>query len=255
MNRSAAIAGVVVTVVTGVVSCAPVGSSPATGSAPAASTAAAADTSHAIGLTAEQRTRGWRSLFDGRTTAGWRGYRTPSVPAGWSVVDGTLTKSGPVGDLLSAEKFADFQLAFDWKISHGGNAGVFYRGTEEYDHIYWSAPEYQLLDDSLHADGKNRLTSAGAAYALYSAPAGIVKPADQWNSSLIVVQGNRVQHWLNGQKLLEYDLGSADWEARIKVSKFVAYPRFGRATTGYVGFQGDHEGTLTLRNIRIREIR
>jgi hypothetical protein len=254
MQRSVAIAAVVAQLAIVVVSCAPAGSSRASGSAAAVS-AGVTDTSGATGLSAEQRARGWKALFDGRTTAGWRGYRTPTVPAGWSVVDSALTKSGPIGDLLSAEQFGDFQLAFDWKISHGGNAGVFYRGTEEYDHIYWSAPEYQLLDDALHGDGKNRLTSTGAAYALYPAPAGVVKPADQWNSSLIVVQGNRVQHWLNGQRLLEYELTSPDWEAKVKASKFVEYPRYGRATRGYIGFQGDHEGTLTLRNIRIREIK
>jgi len=82
-----------------------------------------------------------------------------------------------------------------------------------------------------------------------------VKPAGQWNSTLITVQGNRVQHWLNGQKLLEYDIASADWLGKVKASKFNDYPNYGRAARGYIGFQGDHEGTLTLRNVRIREIR
>jgi hypothetical protein len=83
----------------------------------------------------------------------------------------------------------------------------------------------------------------------------VVKPADQWNSTLIVVNGNTVQHWLNGQKLLEYELGSADWTAKVKASKFAAYPNYGRAARGYIGIQGDHDGTLSLRNIRIREIK
>jgi hypothetical protein len=99
------------------------------------------------------------------------------------------------------------------------------------------------------------LTSAGAAYAVYPSPAGVVKPAGQWNSSLIVINGNHVQHWMNGQKLLEYDLGSPDWEAKVKASKFVAYPNYGRASRGYIGLQGDHDGTLSIRNLRIREIK
>jgi hypothetical protein len=206
-------------------------------------------------VTAEQRAAGWRPLFDGRTTAGWRGYKSQAMPAAWHVVDGTLTKAGTTEDIITADQFGNFELAFDWKLSPGGNAGVFYRGTEEYDHIYWSGPEYQLLDDSLHEDGKSRLTAAGAAYALYPAPAGIVKPANEWNSALIVVQGSRVQHWMNGQKLLEYELGSADWEAKVKASKFNDYPHYGRAARGYIAFQGDHDGTLSLRNIRIRELR
>jgi hypothetical protein len=132
---------------------------------------------------------------------------------------------------------------------------VFYRGTEEYDHIYWSAPEYQLLDDAGHPDGKSRLTSAGADYGLYPSPAGVVKPADQWNSTLIVANGNTVQHWLNGQKLLEYEIGSPDWESKVKASKFVAYPNYGRAKRGYIAIQGDHDGSLSIRNVRIREIK
>jgi hypothetical protein len=203
-------------------------------------------------LTQEQQAAGWRQLFDGRTTAGWRGYKEQTVPAGWHVVDGMLTKDASTGDIITTDQFGNFELALDWKLGPGGNAGLFYRGTEEYDHIYWSAPEYQLLDDSLHPDGKSRLTAAGAAYALYPAPPGIVKPANQWNSTLIVVQGARVQHWMNGQKLLEYELGSPDWEAKVKASKFNEWPHYGRAQRGYIGIQGDHEGVLTLRNIRIR---
>jgi hypothetical protein len=206
------------------------------------------------GVTAEQQAAGWRSLFDGTSTAAWRGYKSQTFPAGWHIVDGTLTKSGPQEDIITRDQFGNFELAFDWKLSTGGNAGLFYRGTEEYDHIYWSAPEYQLLDDANHPDGKSRLTSAGAAYALYPSPAGIVKPANQWNSSLIVVQGARVQHWLNGQKLLEYELWSPDWEAKVKASKFNDYPNYGRAKSGYIGIQGDHDGELSIRNVRIRPL-
>jgi hypothetical protein len=205
-------------------------------------------------LTAEQRAAGWRLLFDGRTTAGWRGYKRADVPTGWHVVDGILTKATSTGDILTADQFGDFELSLDWKLSSGGNAGIFYRGTEEYDHIYWSAPEYQLLDDARHPDGRDRLTSAGAAYALYSPPAGVVKPAGEWNSTRIVAKGAHVEHWLNGTKLLEYELWSPDWEARVKASKFGEWPNYGRAKRGYIGIQGDHDGELSLRNIRIREL-
>ena len=128
------------------------------GNAPAVST-----TSGAVALTPEQKAAGWRSLFDGTSTSAWRGYKSPAFPAGWRIVDGVLTKSGSVGDLVSKDQFGNFELALDWNLAAGGNAGIFYRGTEEYDHIYWSAPEYQLLDDANHPDGKSRLTSAGAA--------------------------------------------------------------------------------------------
>jgi Domain of Unknown Function (DUF1080) len=204
-------------------------------------------------ITEAERAAGWRLLFDGKTTTGWRGYKTTAIPAGWRVVDGILNKAVGTGDILTADQFGDFELTFDWKLAPGGNAGVFYRGTEEYDHIYWSAPEFQLLDDARHADGASRLTSAGAAYALYPSPAGIVKPGGEWNSARILVRGAHVEHWLNGTKLLEYELWSPDWTAKVKASKFIDYPNYGRAKRGYIGIQGDHDGELSLRNVKIRE--
>jgi hypothetical protein len=202
-----------------------------------------------------QQKGGWRSLFDGATTTGWRGYQKPEVPAGWKVEGGTLTKEVATGDLITTDSFGDFELALDWKIGPGGNAGLFYRGTEEYDHVYWSAPEYQLLDDASAPDGRSRLTAAGAAYGLYPAPAGIVKPAGEWNSTRIVVKGAHVEHWLNGQKLLEYELWSPDWEAKVKASKFAVWPNYGRAHRGHIAIQGDHDGVLALRDIKVREIK
>ena len=244
---AAARAAIVSQLVLVIAGCTPVGNStPASGAATA---------SGAVPLTSEQRAAGWRSLFDGTGTSAWRGYKKETMSAGWNIVDGVLTKTGSVDDIMTKDQFGNFELAFDWKLSPGGNAGVFYRGTEEYDHIYWSAPEYQLLDDALHPDGKSRLTSAGADYGLYPAPPNVVKPADQWNSTLIVANGNTVQHWMNGQKLLEYEIGSPDWEAKVKASKFVAYPRYGRAAKGYIALQGDHDGTLSVRNVRIRELK
>jgi hypothetical protein len=246
MHGAAARAAIISQLALLALACTPMGNS-----TPASSSSTA---SGAAPLTSEQRAAGWRSLFDGTNTTAWRGYKAQSLPAGWQIVDGVLAKKGSVGDLMTKDQFGNFELALDWKLSPGGNAGVFYRGTEEYDHIYWSAPEYQLLDDAVHPDGKSRLTSAGSDYALYPSPAGIVKPADQWNSTLIVVKGNTVQHWLNGQKLLEYEIGSADWQAKVKASKFVAYPKYGTAAKGYIGIQGDHDGALSIRNVRIREL-
>jgi len=196
-----------------------------------------------------------RVLFDGTSLDAWRGYKSAAPPAGWRIVDGTLAKDGSVGDLVSKDEFGNFELELEWKIGDAGNSGIFYRGTEEYDHIYWSAPEYQLLDDINGADNKTRLTCAGAAYAVYPSPAGHLKPVGEWNAAKIVANGPHVEHWLNGVKLLEYELGSADWAARVKASKFAAWPNYGRAARGHIGLQGDHSGTLAFRNIRIRELR
>ena len=198
---------------------------------------------------------GWRALFDGRTTNGWRGYRADKVPDGWTVVDGMLTKEASADDLLTTDQFGDFELSLEWRIGPGGNAGIFYRGTEEYQKVYWSAPEYQLLDDAAARDGQSRLTAAGAAYGLYPAPAGVVKAAGEWNATRIVARGAHVEHWLNGRKLLEYELWSPDWEAKVAASKFRSWPGYGRAKRGHIAIQGDHDGILSLRSIRIRELR
>lgn len=213
-----------------------------------ASTTAPAPTTSATGTAAQA---GWRSLSG---LSAWRGYKTTEVPAGWDAADGIISKENGIGDLVSRDQFANFELDFDWKIASGGNAGIFYRGTEEYDHIYWSAPEYQLLDDANAPDGKNRLTSAAAAYAVYPPPAGVVKPAGEWNSTRIIVNGAHVEHWLNGQKVVDYELWSPDWKAKVAASKFNDYPNYGLAKKGFIGVQGDHNGALSLRNIRIREL-
>jgi Domain of Unknown Function (DUF1080) len=196
----------------------------------------------------------WRVLFDGKSLSAWRGYKTDKIPDGWKIVNGTLAKETPVADIVSKDEFGDFELEIDWKIGEAGNSGIFYRGTEEYDHIYWSAPEYQLLDDTKAADNKTRLTCAGAAYALYPSPPGHLKPVGDWNTTRIVARGPHVEHWLNGVKLLEYELGSPDWQAKVKASKFNDWPNYGRAAKGHIAMQGDHTGSLAFRNIRIRPL-
>jgi Domain of Unknown Function (DUF1080) len=203
-------------------------------------------------LTEAERAAGWRLLFDGQTTNGWRGYKSQTVPAAWHVAGGALAKDTGTADLITTDKYANFDLQLDWKVAPRGNAGIFYRGTEEYDHIYWSGPEYQLLDDKGHVDGKYRLTAAGSDYAVYPSPKGYLHPAGHWNHTRILVDGNHVEHWLNGHKMVSYDLGSPDWQSRVKKSKFAMFPNYGKATTGYIGIQGDHDGALALRNIKIK---
>ena len=197
---------------------------------------------------------GWRVLFDGKNLAAWRGWAAGDIPKGWHIVGDTLAKEGEVDDLVTRERFGNFELELQWKIGKGGNSGIFYSGTREYDHIYWSGPEYQLLDDANNPDGRNRLTAAAAAYALYAPPAGVVKPYGEWNTTRIVVNGAHVEHWLNGEKVVEYELWSSAWKARVAASKFSKYPHYGLAQRGYLGIQGDHDGALAVRNIRIREL-
>jgi hypothetical protein len=197
-------------------------------------------------------TAGWRTLFDGKLLDTFRGWRSDGMPQGWHVVDGTLAKEGHVDDLVTRDQFGNFELELEWKIGRAGNSGIFYRGTREYDEIYWSGPEYQLLDDANAPDGRNRLTAAASAYGLYAPPAGVVKASGEWNKTRIVIKGDHVEHWLNGQKVVEYDLGSTDWRAKVADSKFSEYPHYGLAKSGLIGIQGDHPGSLALRHMRIR---
>jgi hypothetical protein len=173
------------------------------------------------------------------------------VPEGWQVVDGALTRVGQAGDLITREVFGDFELELEWMVAEGGNSGIMYRVTEEAAETYQTGPEMQVLDDARHPDGGSRLTSAGAVYGLYPAPAGVVKPAGEWNAVRIVVHGSQVEHWLNGIEVAAYQLGSTDWVARVAASKFREWPGYGRAAAGHIALQ-DHGDRVAYRNIRIR---
>jgi hypothetical protein len=210
----------------------------------------------AASLGADQATPAgqWRPLLKDHSAPDWRGWQAPGLPAGWHVAGGVLSKDGDVDDLVTTRDYANFELELEWNIGKAGNSGIFYRGTREYDHIYWSAPEYQLLDDANTEDGRSPLTAAGSAYALYGVPPTVVKPFGEWNKTRLVVRGHHVEHWLNGAKVVEYDFGSEDWKKRVAASKFVKYPHYGLASSGLIGIQGDHPGALAIRNIRVREL-
>ncbi len=198
---------------------------------------------------------GWMLIFDGVSMEGWRGYNREDLPGGWQAEDGTLTRAARGGDIIyGAKQFVDFDLRIDWKVQEGGNSGVFYRAEEGVNAIFKSAVEMQVLDDANHVDGRSPLTSAGAVYGLYPAPRGVVKPAGEWNSARVIARGPHVEHWLNGVKVGEYELGSPEWNALLAGSKFVEWPEFGTSLRGYIGLQ-DHGDQVWYRNIKIRELR
>ena len=194
---------------------------------------------------------GWRPLFSGGSTAAWRGYRRPDVPPGWQVVDGALTRVEPAGDLVTVEQFGDFELAFEWRIAPGGNSGVMFHVSEDHEAPWETGPEYQILDDEAHRDGLDPRTSAGANYALHAPEADETRPAGEWNEARLVVRGPHVEHWLNGAKLLEYELWSDDWSQRVAASKFGAMPDYGTRPRGHIVLQ-DHGARVAYRNIRVR---
>lgn len=195
----------------------------------------------------------WKSLLDESAT-GWRGYRQTSLPDGWKVVDSALTRVAQGGDIVyGAEEFGDFELELEWKIQPAGNSGIFFRAVETTEFIYENAPEIQVIDNIAHPDNKTEFTLSGSNYGLHPAPRNAVKPVGEWNSVRIVVRGPHVEHWLNGQQVVNYELWSPDWEQRVKDSKFAQWPSYGRATRGYIGLQ-DHGDWVAYRHIRIRPL-
>jgi hypothetical protein len=212
-------------------------------------------------LTDEEKQAGWRLLFDGRTTASWRGFKSKNMPASWRVEDGSLLsrpgKGDSRGDIVTVDQFDDFELRLDWKMTRGGNSGVIYRATEEYRNVWDSGPEYQILDNKGHVDGLNPLSSAGGCYAAFAPPKDVTRPLGQWNQTQIVARGNHVQHWLNSEKLLEYEIGSERWRAHVKTSKFFAsaygQSNWGRSLKGHIGLQ-DYGGAIEFRNIKVRAL-
>lgn len=197
---------------------------------------------------------GWTNVIQGNSAPLLTGWTHPGtgLPAGWTIHDGVLSKSGPVDDLVSKRKYKDFDLELEWNIGKEGNSGIFYRATHQYDEVYWTGPEYQLLDDQNAPDGKHRMTAAGSVYAMYPSPAGVVHPYGHWNKARIVVRGNHVTYWMNGRRIIDYDLGSPDWKKRVAASKFSAYPGYGRAPEGLIGIQGNHPGSIEIRDMRIK---
>jgi hypothetical protein len=202
-------------------------------------------------LTAEERAAGWRPLVEGSSLAGWHNYHSIGAVTGWRAENGVVTRIGRGGDLVTDEQFGNFELALDWKLPPGGNSGVIYRIADTGEATYMTGPEMQVLDDARHADGRSPLTSAGAIYGLYPVPRGVVKAAGEWNSARLLVNGNHVEHWLNGTLMGQTELGSPDWEQRVAASKFKAWPGYGRSARGRIGLQ-DHGDTVSFRNIRIR---
>jgi len=217
-------------------------------------------------LTRTEIDEGWVLLFDGETSAGWRGYGMESFPdSGWAIQDGTLIcqgsgrgeAGGVGGDVMTVKKYKWFRLNYEWKISEGGNSGVFYLVRERDDQrIWYGAPEMQIVDNLNHPDGEVEIHCAGSMYGLYPAPKDAVKPLGEWNQASILVYKGTVEHTLNGKKLFQAHLWTPEWNANVDTSKFMEFnPDFANvADEGYIGLQ-DHGDDVWFRNIKIKEMK
>jgi hypothetical protein len=210
-------------------------------------------------LTEAEKKAGWKLLFDGKTTHGWRGYRMQTMPPGWKVIDGALVRvhggAGGMGagggdDIVTTAEYENFDLQLEWKLGPKGNSGVLYRVSEAPVTAWHFAPEVQILDNAAHKK-RDKRQHAGACYDLYPATKDMTKPLGEWNHLRILVNGAHVEHWLNGEKVVEYELWSDDWNRRVAASKHKGRPEFGTFRKGYIALQ-DHTDRLEFRNIKIR---
>lgn len=182
----------------------------------------------------------------------FRGYQTEEIPSGWSVEDKTLIFNGVgSGDIITKDTFQDFELQVEWNVSEGGNSGIMFRVGLGDSAPYLTGPEFQILDDAKHADKASELTAAGALYGLYPAERKKVRDAGKWNSSRIVVEGNKVTHYLNDSRVVVAEIGSDDWNQRLAKSKFKDWEKFATLESGHIAFQ-NHGDPVKFRRIRIK---
>ena len=216
-------------------------------------------------LTEDEKTAGWELLFDGSTLDGWKRYNQDTIGPLWSTKDGMIICDGTGlgegtknvgGSLTTTRQFGNFELTAEWKITKGGNSGILYHVVEkpEYKTDHDTGPEYQVMDD-LGWDGELReAQKAGSNYDMYAAPATKkLMPVGEWNTSHIVYNNGHVEHWLNGEKVVEFEEGSDDFNERYKKSKWVEYPGWNTSKTGAFSLQ-DHGAAVYYRNIKVRAL-
>lgn len=195
-------------------------------------------------------------MHEALTRDAWRAYRAQDFPTESWTVEGNVIRAradGPRTHLVSRARYGDFELCFDWCVPEGGNSGVLYRVSEDYEEPWESGPEMQLLDDPRHPDGMNPTTSCGALYDLL--PSSLMEPLPpaMYTSARLVVRGTNVEHWLAGQQVLAYDLSDPVFRRHVEHSKFKDCPAFGTVPEGHIVLQ--HHGTgASFRNLRIRAL-
>lgn len=212
---------------------------------------------------APARKTAWVSLFNGKDLSGWHSFNKTKPVQNWEIEDGALVCLGSVkgtdtgGDIVSDKQYANFELAWEWKIDKGSNSGVLYHVVEDpkYTATYVTGPEYQIIDDiNWMPDKLEEWQKTGADYAM-TIPNGSKKlmPVGQWNTSRIVFNNGHVEHWLNGKKILEFTAWSPEWEKKKAEGKWKDHPEYGLAKLGHIALQ-DHGHKAYFKNIRVREL-
>jgi len=217
-------------------------------------------------LTEEEKAGGWELLFDGTTLEGWKRFNHDTIGPLWSVKEGAILCDGEGltegtanvgGSLITTRQFGNFDLTLEWKISAGGNSGVLYHVVEDpkYKHDYETGPEFQVMDDAgWKGESLHDAQKAGSNYDMFPAPATKkVNPVGEWNTARILYNNGHVEHWLNGEKVVEFEEGSADFTERYKKSKWVDYPDWNKFKSGSIALQ-DHGAPVYFRNLKIKSL-
>lgn len=216
-------------------------------------------------LTAEEKAEGWQLLFDGKTTKGWRNFNQDTIGKSWQVIDGELTlvtikdngawKATHGGDIITDKRYQDFELSLEWKISDCGNSGIMFNVQDGED--YWapwqSGPEMQVLDNRCHPDADIKTHRAGDLYDMISCSEELFSGANEWQQARLISKDGKVEHWLNGKKLVEYTMHTAEWRTMKSKSKFADMKAFGAFKEGHIALQ-DHSDRVAFRNIKVREL-
>jgi hypothetical protein len=208
-------------------------------------------------LTEAQVADGWQLLFNGEDLEGWRGFRMDEVSPEWKVENGTMhfyaTHGGEgFGDIMTREQYANFILELEWKLSAGCNSGILFRVTEDYEQEYMTGPEMQVIDGSEEYYPELKDTQqVGANYGLHPASKDTVKPVGEWNHVRLVADGAHVEHWLNGETIVEYELWTDAWKEMVSKTKFAEWPGYGMNKKGHIVLQ-DHGAPVWYRNVKIK---
>jgi hypothetical protein len=205
----------------------------------------------------QQKKQGWKLLFDGTTTKGWRHYKNQEAD-NWSIANGELfCKVGGVtkkrADLITIDQYENYELEIDWKIAPKENSGIIYMVTEENEHSFESGPEYQLIDDKGYPAELTDKQLSGANYDMHPPSAKLVKPAGEYNHTRIVINKGHVEHWLNGTKVVDYQLWTPEWEQLKAISKWKDVKAYGMSKKGHIALQ-DHGGGVYFKNIKLRRL-
>lgn len=213
--------------------------------------------------TEQEVPNGWTSLFDGKTLNGWHNYATNTISDEWQVKDGAMVftpdpnKKGGINNLVTDNDYTDFTLSIDWKISEGGNSGIFYGIFEDkqFSVPYQTGPEIQVLDDLRHPDKENVTHRSGSLYDMIAPSQEAVKKVGEWNTCVIEInhKTNSGKIWLNNVNIVSFPVSGSQWDEMVSKSKFKDWPGFGKYKTGKIGLQ-DHGNKVSYRNIKIKEL-